>query len=417
MPLSSSYDPTLEMCQPKETCVPLSQSSSGNDEVCAYSWEHLLRHNPSPSEQAKIEETCGFVPVGVYYNDVWIYDTDCLRYADLACANDGWRILHAGMTFGGCNGEDGEYTCITPSERHGHGASMIDDTTLAIYGGYSHECEDYCDDLWFFDLVSLEWTKQEHSSGYPGKRWEFSMISNYSNDDASNNASIFVFGGHRLWHGFSSDNNVENRWQSRELLPEGGYLNDLWVFSNSTWSKVEGKETCVDAPGLTWESRNDEHCQVYWPKARSGHSAVFDSERNGFWIHGGYATYYPYPTSKDSGSGFGVNTLLGREHTAIHPTYQFYLDDLWFYDIESGYWEKKRTCKLNDATPSLRRLMHRSRSNLHCIHLNTQLEVSHIVVPTTSFQSLEISSFFTVGTPTTTTLTIRGTTSLTRIGG
>eukprot|EP00970_Alexandrium_tamarense_P006038 scaffold1012_cov189-Alexandrium_tamarense.AAC.23 len=343
MPLSSSYDPTLEMCQPKETCVPLSQSSSGNDEVCAYSWEHLLQHNPSPSEQAKIEETCGFVPVGVYYNDVWIYDTDCLRYADLACANDGWRILHAGMTFGGCNGEDGEYTCITPSERHGHGASMIDDTTLAIYGGYSHECEDYCDDLWFFDLVSLEWTKQEHSSGYPGKRWEFSMISNYSNDDASNNASIFVFGGHRLWHGFSSDNNVENRWQSRELLPEGGYLNDLWVFSNSTWSKVEGKETCVDAPGLTWQSRNDEHCQVYWPKARSGHSAVFDSERNGFWIHGGYATYYPYPTSKDSGSGFGVNTLLGREHTAIHPTYQFYLDDLWFYDIESGYWEKKRT--------------------------------------------------------------------------
>lgn len=144
MPLSSSYSPDSEGCRPVETCVPLTNASSGNKEVCSYSWEHLLQGNPSPTEQGEIEEACGFVPVGIYYNDVWVYDTDCLRYSDLACANDGWRILHPGLTFGGCNDEQGEHICETPSERHGHGATMLDGSTMAIYGGYSHECEVFC---------------------------------------------------------------------------------------------------------------------------------------------------------------------------------------------------------------------------------------------------------------------------------
>jgi hypothetical protein len=338
-PLSSIYNPNSDYCKPVETCAPLTNASSGNNEVCSYSWEHLLSHGPSLNEQTRIEETCGFVSVGVYYNDVWSYDVDCLRYADLDCANDGWRILHDGMTFGGCNDEKGEHVCQTPSERYGHGAAMIDETTMAIYGGYSLECEDFCDDLWFFDFNNLTWTKQD-SSG-PGNRWKSSMV--------NTGASIFIFGGHRLWHGFSSDNTVENRWQSRELLPKGGYLNDLWVYDKDQnhqgqWTRLEEKASCVDAPGLTWESRNDKRCEIHWPRVRSGHAAVYDSKRNGIWIHGGYSTYFPYPTSKDSGGAVGVNSL-GREHTPIYPTYEFFLDDLWFYDIASGFWEKKRICE------------------------------------------------------------------------
>jgi len=331
-PLSSVFDPQSEFCQPVQTCVSLTDASSGNEEVCSYSWQHLTRQDLSHTEQTRIEEMCGFVPVGVYYNDVWEYDTDCLRFADHECAQDGWRTLHNGIVFGGCSTNDaGEKVCEAPSERYGHGAAMLDEKTMVIYGGYSHECEDFCDDTWLFDFNSLTWNKYDANDG-PGERWKFSMI-------GTDNSMVYLLGGHRLWHGFSTDNNVENRWRSRALLPEGGYLNDLWVFDNRSdiergWRKVEKKETCVAAPGLTWESRNDTHCEIHWPKERSGHSAVYDPKRNGFWIHGGYNTYFPYPTSKDSGSGFGVNSL-GREHTAIYPTYEFYLDDLWFYDIGS----------------------------------------------------------------------------------
>lgn len=341
-PLSSTYDPQSEVCQPTQTCVSLTDASSGNREVCSFSWEHLVENDASPSEQLRIEEMCGFVPVGIFYNDVWMYDTDCLRYADLHCANDGWRLLH-----NGCNSV-GEKVCKTPSERYDHGAAIIDETMI-VYGGYSQECEDFCDDTWLFHFNNASWTKLEGDG--PGRRWKFSMVSS----GTSKESSIYVFGGHRLWHGFSSDNSAENRWESRALIPEGGYLNDFWMFGteengseNRSWRKVREKETCIDSPGLTWESRNDVHCEVHWPKARSGHAAVYDSKRHGIFMHGGYSTYFPYPTSKDSGSGPGVKPL-GREHAEIYPTYEFYLDDLWFYDIASGYWEKKRVCELQSG--------------------------------------------------------------------
>jgi len=64
MPLSSNYSPNNPRCQPVETCIPLSDSENDN-EVCSYSWEHLI-HNTSQNEQAKIEEACGFVP-GEYH--------------------------------------------------------------------------------------------------------------------------------------------------------------------------------------------------------------------------------------------------------------------------------------------------------------------------------------------------------------
>ena len=342
VPLSTDYSPYSPRCQPVETCVPLTNASSGNKEVCSYSWDHLLLENPNSNAQAKIEEACGYVPAGVYYNDVWVYDTDCLRYDDQACAFDGWKLLHEGKSFGGCNEVEGEIVCDIPSERFGHGATMVGKSMMAVYGGYSNECEDYCDDLWMFDLMSLQWTEVK-SAINPGNRWQFSMVGSVG----SEGSSIYLFGGHRLWHGMAPDNSAANRWQSNELLPKGGYLNDLWVYTsnqsneNQEWVKVEGKPTCVDAPGLTWESRNDKQCKVHWPTARSGHAAVYDDKRKGMWVHGGFSTYYPYPTSTSAGSGLGTQSL-GNEHVALQPTHAFYLDDLWFYDVRSGYWEKKQ---------------------------------------------------------------------------
>ena len=42
--------------------------------------------------------------------------------------------------------------CTTPSERYNHAAVMYNDGCMYVYGGYSQRCEDYCGDMWFFDI-------------------------------------------------------------------------------------------------------------------------------------------------------------------------------------------------------------------------------------------------------------------------
>lgn len=59
------------------------------------------------------------------------------------------------------------------------------------------------------------------------RRWRFASVLVGSD-------VIYVFGGHRLWHGFAADNSEANRWESRDTLPTGGYLDDLWRFSFGT---------------------------------------------------------------------------------------------------------------------------------------------------------------------------------------
>jgi hypothetical protein len=172
---------------------------------------------------------------------------------------------------------------------------------------------------------------------------------------------ILIFGGHRLWHGFSDKNSQENQWEDVETYPKGGYLNDLWILeknnvlngenesrSNDTnawvWTKQVPKESCVPSPGIAWEDRNNVRCQVFWPRERAGHAAAFDKKRNRMWIHGGYSVQYPYPSSTSAGSGRGVKGL--REKGAIpFSSHSYFLDDLWYYDVDPGIWTKIRPSK------------------------------------------------------------------------
>lgn len=57
----------------------------------------------------------------------------------------------------------------------------------------------------------------------PGKRWRFSV--------AYDGVSMMIFGGHRLWHGFATDNAQENAWSSFSQYSKGGFLDDLWIYS------------------------------------------------------------------------------------------------------------------------------------------------------------------------------------------
>jgi len=68
--------------------------------------------------------------------------------------------------------------------------------------------------------------------------------------------------------------------------------------------------------------------QVFWPPERAGHVAVLDTTRNGMWLHGGFRTHYPYPSTEDLAK-------RGRSTQSHMPfgAYSYYLDDLWFYNF------------------------------------------------------------------------------------
>jgi hypothetical protein len=79
-----------------------------------------------------------------------------------------------------------------------------------------------------------------------------------------------IFGGHRLWHGFSQANSEDNDWKNYDERPFGGYLNDLWIYTKvldysefkndfrtyiGRWKNLRVKEYCYANPGTSWESR------------------------------------------------------------------------------------------------------------------------------------------------------------------
>ena len=347
-PVRDGYDPST--CQPKTVCVTLQNAQSGNNQSCSYSWDHVLTDDMTSSQRELKEEQCGFTTSGVFYNDVWVYDLSCSRFDDLPCVNDGWKVLHPGTVFGGCQGRD---SCDTPFARWGHGAVLNGVDSMLIYGGYSQECEDYCKDMWSFNFTTLQWEEIEINTQFinPGRRWKFSMVEYHKNQkDQNSNIVAILFGGHRLWHGFSIDNSEENLWASTEKYEQGGYLNDLWILeklerndskNQFVWQKQSAKESCRPSPGLAWKERNNVRCDVYWPKERSGHAAVFDKRRNGLWIHGGFTSHYPYPSSSSPGSAEGIK---GQRKKGFIPfaSHSYYLDDLWFYNVTSGYWKQMK---------------------------------------------------------------------------
>ena len=356
---SSQTNEDESTCQPEITCVKLYNATSGNEESCTYSWAEEFDDDMSTNQREKVEESCGIISSGLYYNDVWSYDLSCFRYDDLPCVDDGWRVLHPGAKYGGCRNEESdaqddqnnnvERVCDVPSERWEHSAAMIDESTMIVYGGYSQECEDYCDDLWAFDFNTLEWEKIVISSETsPGKRRKFSMLDiNASSNVNDRRKGIVLYGGHRLWHGFSDENSQDNLWSSAEGYPEGGYLGDLWLLKKDqnnqgvdwVWEKLHPQENCKATPGITWESRNDITCEIIEPAKRSGHAAVFDKNRNGMWIHGGYSSHYPYPSSTSPGSTSGI-TSKRRKGFIPYASHSFYFNDLRFYNMSSGFWKE-----------------------------------------------------------------------------
>ena len=384
------------------------------------------------------------IEVSTLFNDIWKFDLSCAREGEGRCANSSWELLDAGAPLGGCEYDREKQICTHPTERYGHGAHVVNDEFLFIFGGYSTFCGDYCDDAWLFALQgSARWVKLAQTSPSAGKRWRFSSVLVGS--------SVFLFAGHRLWHGFSDDNTRANEYKSRAQLPFGGYMDDLWELNLTTclcgesgtaceqiyencvlqWEERPRRKNCTSVslaadgtliPGKAWASRKDQACTTIWPTKRAGHAMV--AVGTDIYLFGGYKTFYPYPHTLARGSGPGVSSDSnpgGFQRYTPYPTYNYFTDDLWRYDTVSGYWHVIGSSSDHQRWPSRRTehsLVHAQDmlilfggyGNNHFMNdvwyfdLRTRKWVekktfAHAIYPQECSQGGKVSAFPTKGTP------------------
>lgn len=311
---------------------------------------------------------CYNVQITTFHNDIWAYGLDCWRWDDEGCKDSGWKVVDPGAKYGGCLIEAGEYLCTHPQERYDHISAVFPDGTLFIYGGYSQWCQDYCDDMHAISLDVCMGSSNAsepvpgdpacvwHPLGElgrtgPGERWRGTT--------AQDGDLLYLYGGHRLWHGFAATNQRENRWADTDNIPIGGYMDDLWVYRHSgavstagVWEQLIPMEACYDSPSAVFEERFDIVCTIVWPNPRASASMIVLD--GGLWLYGGFSSFYPYPDVDGAGAGKGVarNTrdLTGGKPYAKHP---HYLQDMWRYDMATGIW--KEVTPVGTAHPGPRR--------------------------------------------------------------
>lgn len=320
-----------------------------------------------------------------YFNDIWAYDLDCPRDDDQKCTddNEGWYLLNRGADYGACKAREGRLRvaqvieCAFPQERYQHTAAIYGDD-LFVFGGYAMFCEDYCEDMWRASLTKCrtvmypgcaEWSEAD---GYdpvkphPYKRWRSASTLIRARSDLP--GFWFVFGGYRLWHGFRTDNYIDNLWSNYDVdcTPEewsecrfqGGYMDDLWQMDMSTsgWFRVQPKYRRISDPGRAWEDRHRTKDVVFWPKGRAGHTVAStrcvekdDNQipKDAFfpllcrmWMFGGFRVVFPFPESTSFGYLKGTIGLPTGGGDTPYPSLPYYLNDMWQYNPNTGYWKE-----------------------------------------------------------------------------
>ena len=116
--------------------------------------------------------------------------------------------------------------CAFPQERYQHIAAIYGDD-LYVFGGYAMFCEDYCEDMWRATLTKCrtvmypgcaEWSEADDYDPvkpHPYKRWRSASTLIRARSDLP--GFWFVFGGYRLWHGFRTDNYIDNLWSNYDV--------------------------------------------------------------------------------------------------------------------------------------------------------------------------------------------------------
>lgn len=124
--------------------------------------------------------------------------------------------------------------------------------------------------------------------------------------------------------GGSDPENYASDW---EYNPQDSGDYGFWERVNSTIECEASTFANGHATTNKWSDRDDEFCRTFWPEGRAGHTAVLDTKRQGMWLHGGFTSYFPYPST-----GASANS-----RTSPFNTFRNYLDDLWFFNFTERF--------------------------------------------------------------------------------
>eukprot|EP01063_Lacrimia_lanifica_P005307 TRINITY_DN1306_c2_g2_i1.p1 TRINITY_DN1306_c2_g2~~TRINITY_DN1306_c2_g2_i1.p1 ORF type:complete len:626 (+),score=249.66 TRINITY_DN1306_c2_g2_i1:134-2011(+) len=112
-------------------------------------------------------------------NETWVYDVHsrkwyCLQ-EHLKRQTHRYSQHAGGKAGGGGGGGAGLQDVQTPSPRCGHQTVLVNDRVMILFGGADVSISKYYNDLWSFDIETLQWTMIEAGGVKPRPRWVFAM--------------------------------------------------------------------------------------------------------------------------------------------------------------------------------------------------------------------------------------------------
>jgi len=220
-----------------------------------------------------------------------------------------------------------------PSGRSGHAAALLlnqgtgERDVMLMFGGYSVNCLDYCNDTWTYSVPYNLWSQPANLGRAPARRWKHAMT------DYLDTAFLFGGYGQRLPLPASgvapSDNEIYDAPGSSGTYDPSNplYFGDLWYYNLSRASSAGSSWTLVSTSGAA-------------PAARYGASLV--SYQDCLYLFGGVTSggsstfQYLYPTPVVANGTPNVSaynaSLLGK----------YYQADTWQYNVTAGAWKLLR---------------------------------------------------------------------------
>ena len=220
-----------------------------------------------------------------------------------------------------------------PSGRWEHQAALTlnrltgERDTLVVFGGYSVDCADYCDDLWHYNVPRSKWALiTNFTKPVPTRRWKHAMVDYLD--------TVFLFGGHgqRLVPPLPGQSKLANEiydTQSKYDSNDPLYFDDLWSYNATEREWQSLKPFCVTCVNATEPDGTAER-DVFGPRGR--HSPSLVNYADAIYLFGGY-------------SYGGRTNFVGIYPTGSLTDYpslnsKYYLNDLWRYNITVNEWEQ-----------------------------------------------------------------------------